>query len=323
MARQPRVKAHPLFHEFIKYWRVHGPPPGCSIVVAVSGGLDSVVLLDLLARSQQVLQLNLGIGHVHHGQYGSRQQIAFRKKAQTLVASVAKSYHLPLQSQELTAARSQSEASMREHRYKALNQFKKKFSRNGACLLATAHHQDDLFETRLIRLIRGTGPQGLKGMEYFDGSLVRPLIYFPHSLLVEYAVQMQLKWCEDPSNSSNEPLRNWLRNFWLPALETQFPGSQKNFARSLQVIAESLEGSMGSLPQAVTKMGIDRQKFLVLRREDQRLALAQYLRNQNVQSYSMAHIEEILKRLDNQQKEIRFTLLKLQWTAGPDWIKAK
>jgi tRNA(Ile)-lysidine synthase len=285
------------------------------IFVACSGGMDSVALVQVLFRLRKVLKIEIEIAHFFHGSAGSATQTRFRKKAQALVENLSRDLGLKFHLGALENSKSLSEGSLREARF---NFFKSLVPPAG--LLALAHHEDDLLETRLIRLIRGIGPEGLESMTLLDENRLRPFLEFPRSEIEAYAAQMKLKWIEDPSNKSVKPLRNWIRWKWLPSLEAKRGGARHSLARSLKQLSETVRGSNSWVEEYIRSEGICRPRLLELNRMEQRQVLASYLRRLGIKAYSLSHIEEVLKRVDNPRKEQRFKVIGLQWKINAEYI---
>lgn len=207
-------------------------PAGDAVLVAVSGGLDSVVLLDLLMQLQPRWQWRLTVAHLEHD-WRDESEAAF-------VTRLATGYGLPCRVRSLAArpaaaarGRGYEEAARRE-RYRALADIA---SDIGAAAVVTGHHRDDQAETVLYRLIRGTSPAGLGGIAPVrplvpDGAvaLVRPLLTFSRAELAEEAKRRSLSWCEDASNADPQFLRNRLRHEALPLLEQIRPGASRQLA---------------------------------------------------------------------------------------------
>ena len=129
------------------------------------------------------------------------------------------------------APESSSEADLRAARYAVFEQV-------DADRVALAHHADDLAETVLLHLLRGTGIRGLRGMARRRGRFVRPLLDEPRAALSAWATSRELTWVEDPSNASLGPLRNRLRHQIFPQLEDARPGAGAAIARSARHAAE-------------------------------------------------------------------------------------
>lgn len=207
-----------------------------TLAVACSGGLDSTVLLDLVAQNaQQQGGRVLGL-HVHHGL--SRHADHWLAHAQATCAARGVAFFAERVQLEQVAASGIEEAA-RLARYAALGRMCRQ---HGAQLLLTAHHLDDQAETVLLQLLRGSGLAGLSGMEgchvapalLGEGQIVlaRPLLAITRAQLESYAAQRGLQWIEDESNSDPRYTRNALRHQVMPALGRVFPGYQQRLARS-------------------------------------------------------------------------------------------
>jgi tRNA(Ile)-lysidine synthase len=200
--------------------------PSMCILVACSGGADSVALLRLLHAVNQSQHWNwkLMVGHVNH-QLRGRESL----RDETFVRKLAQSLHLPLRCQRLNLPRKDqrravSENIAREARYQALLAMARR-SRCDAIVLA--HHADDQAETILMRLLRGAGVTGLAGIHESDlrGNirLVRPLLPWPGEQLRNWLSAIGQNWREDSSNQNTQFFRNRIRHELLPLLETYQP----------------------------------------------------------------------------------------------------
>jgi len=165
-------------------------------LLAVSGGVDSVVLLDMLAKSNH----RLVVAHVDHGIRGEDSAADAR-----FVQALAKKYRLPYVSVELHLDAKASEEQARAKRYKFLFTEAAKFKAK----VVTAHHGDDLVETVALNLTRGTGWRGLAVLE--REGIMRPLLALTKAQLYEYALKHGLEWVEDATNRTDAYLRNRLR----------------------------------------------------------------------------------------------------------------
>ena len=199
---------------------------GTLVLAAVSGGLDSTVLADALAGLAPRRGFRLAIGHVHHGLRGAdadADEAAARDLARRLDVPFAAERIAP---EVLRAGRSSRERPTRQEaartlRYAALARIAADL---GASRIATAHHAGDQAETVLLRLLRGSGPDGLGGIPERspDGGIVRPLLGLSRAEIEAYARARELRWREDASNASPEYARNRLRQEFLPALTRAF-----------------------------------------------------------------------------------------------------
>jgi len=164
-------------------------------VVAVSGGVDSVVLLDILAKQPD---LSLVVAHFDHG---------IRKDSgidAIFVAGLAKKYDLPFETKREKLGASASEDKARQRRYK----FLKSVAEKHQAKLITAHHADDVVETIVINLLRGTG---WRGLAVLDSEVERLLTGLTKLEIIDYAKQNNLVWREDSTNAETKYLRNQIR----------------------------------------------------------------------------------------------------------------
>jgi len=164
-------------------------------IIAVSGGVDSVVLLDMLVKESR----DLVVAHFDHG---IREESAADAK---FVGELAEKYGLVYETKREELGNNASEESARERRYEFLRDVAKK---NGAKIV-TAHHADDLVETIAINLIRGTGWRGLAVLDSPD--IERPLLGMTKKDLLAYAKKHKLQWREDATNKDTKYLRNDVR----------------------------------------------------------------------------------------------------------------
>lgn len=308
-------------------WKLLGSVPGRRWIVAVSGGRDSVALLEALARLKGRLGLELAVAHVHHGSGAGRATLAFRDRAAELVrghaARLALDFHLV---ERAGGGEGESEAALRDFRQGALADLR---ARGNFDWIALAHHREDLLETRLLRLIRGTGPEGLRAMRIRGGGRrLRPWLGMRRDRLAAYAMERGLEWVEDPSNRDTRLLRNWLRLEWLPRLEAEKPGAGESLARSLALIAEAVAGTAaagrwGGLGAAcLAGDGIDRLTFSGLPERERRFVLALYVRETGARDFGSRRLREVLKRLDTDQKSLSFRVGGLQWVVNAGQIRA-
>lgn len=301
---------------FLRHWREKIKSPH-TLIVAVSGGVDSVVLFDLLRTWQPMLGYNLAVAHVFHGEAGGVQG-AYRKRALAFTEKLALAHDVEfLTNASGPKQKLKSEADLRDFRRGHLLAWAAKLK----AAIATAHTADDLLETRLLRLIRGTGAMGFQALRADSGEWIRPLLFATKLEVEVWANQRKLKFTKDPSNSSDDPLRNWVRNKWLEALDVRDPAARKNMARSFEMLAEAIELQSETGVRFVGSEGLERGtlgKMPIIRR---RQTLALYLRRSGLISYTQRHIDEVLKRLDTNQNELTFKLLGRDWLISRDWIR--
>src|SRR2546429_1423284 len=181
--------------------------PGVALV-AVSGGADSVALLDLLHALAPELGLSLVVAHVDHGIRSDSGTVA------RAVGELAERYELPFEVGELSLGPDATETIARRARYAWLGELQR---RHGARYLVTAHHRDDQVETILLRLLKGSAPAGLAGIPARGrAGLVRPLLRFAKARLVAHVAELGLAGHQDPANHDPRHLRSWVRTALLP-----------------------------------------------------------------------------------------------------------
>lgn len=213
----------------IEWFRSHiagvGLPEGRALV-AVSGGSDSVALLDLLAETRDLHGLELVVAHVDHGIHPDSARVAQQ------VESLASRYGLPVEVGCLALGSRAGETAARSARYAWLEDTR---ARLGAEIIFTAHHADDQVETILMRVLGGSGPAGLAAMAPTSGKLVRPLLSVGHGELIRHLQGRGMEAWLDPANSDPRHLRSWVRTDLLPALRRRTPAVDANLQRlSLQ-----------------------------------------------------------------------------------------
>lgn len=202
-------------------------PPG-PVLLAVSGGADSVAMAALVARSPAARHLALSIAHVDHGIHPSSAAVAIEVRA------LAAQLGLPYLETALHLGPGTSETTAREARYRWLLA---EAARRGG-LVMTAHHRDDQAETVLMRLLAGSGVAGLAGMAPRQGSLVRPLLGCSAADLRDWAGEHGLALWDDPSNRDPGHLRSWLRTEILPRIGARLPSVWGRLVRVAEAAAQ-------------------------------------------------------------------------------------
>ncbi len=248
----------PLAQELLQAIAVDGMLPVApangkvALVVAVSGGLDSVCLAHLLHSLTPRLPVELHLAHVDHGlRPESPQDAAF---VEQLAAAWGASFHQTrLDPARLHADPAGLEAAARQARYSFLRRVASAVAGDGQTpAIATGHHADDQAETVLLRLAAGSGVRGLAGMrrvtEWPADEVVsvpvwvmRPLLGVRRSRLLAYAQRAGLSWREDATNQDVAFARNRLRRLVLPQLELINPAAVENICRSVEILADAAQ----------------------------------------------------------------------------------
>jgi len=200
--------------------------PGAKLVAAVSGGVDSMVLLDLLSR----IGVQVIVAHANFGLRGAESD-----SDEEFVRQKAARYDLPFFTSRFDAKAYMAEHSCsvqeaaRELRYGWLAELREE---QKADAIATAHHKNDSVETLLLNLINGTGIQGLTGIPPKNGHVVRPLLFAFRQEILEYAQQAGIQWREDSSNASEKYRRNFIRHKLIPLLKEINPSVERTLAET-------------------------------------------------------------------------------------------
>jgi tRNA(Ile)-lysidine synthase len=251
-------------------------------IAAVSGGVDSMVLLDLLREKEDV---EVVVAHFDHG---IRDDSAEDRK---LVQKSAAKYDLTFTYETGRLGKDASEETARKARYIFLEQAKKAY---GAAAIITAHHQDDVLETAAINLLRGTNRRGLSSLVSND-EIVRPLLAYSKTELKIYAKKHKIAWREDSTNQSDAYLRNAVRKRFgktlTPARRQQFldllhRASHMNAKIEVLLLAELVQISDGR--------GIKRSEFNRLNHSLAREIMALWLRREGLYSYDKKLLERLV-----------------------------
>jgi tRNA(Ile)-lysidine synthase len=219
-----KIKAFCLEHGFDRtYW------------IALSGGLDSTVLLHLLVNLRTFYPLRLRVIHVHHGL--SPHADVWLQHCE----AICREYAVELTNYFITVkvkTGESLEAIARQQRYEV---FLQQMQHND--ILLTGHHQEDQAETVLLQLFRGAGPKGLAAMPQFvsfqQGFHGRPFLDCSRQMIRAYAEYHQLHWVDDESNENINFTRNFMRHEVLPLLQTRWPNITETIARSANHCAET------------------------------------------------------------------------------------
>lgn len=256
-------------------------------VLAVSGGVDSMVLLDALVhdRLNELTDSPLTTNHssliIAHFDHGIRSD---SKEDEALVRGVAEKHGLAYHSTRVELGDTASEDSARKVRYNFLRQCCKKYD----AVLVTAHHRDDVIETMLINLIRGTGWRGLAPMNQIldlesqtsdndpeskiqkskiKNQILRPLLATSKQDILAYAKRHNVEWREDSTNSDTKYLRNYVRHVLLPRMISKDPVSFNKLVVINQTISSLQNNIAIELQNQIIKYQISNIKYAMPRHE--------------------------------------------------------
>lgn len=257
--------------------------PAGKYVVAVSGGVDSMVLLDLLAKQSE---LKLVVAHFEHGIRPDSDE------DRKLVEQAAAKYNLPFVFERGYLGTQASEATAREARYNFLRKIKAK---QGAKAIITAHHQDDMLETAILNILRGTGRKGLSSLAS-GGDILRPLLHVSKKDIYEYAhSHPRIAWREDITNAEERYLRNYIRQRFVAKLGDH--GRQllleyiTRAATANPLIDTMLEGDIKAY---TTREGLSRHWFIMLPYDVSAEVMAAWLRSEGIREFDRRTISRLV-----------------------------
>lgn len=257
-------------------------------VVAVSGGVDSVALLALLHNRNTSFKdgpCKLVVAHFDHG---IRLDSSEDKR---LVEKLAKAYGLPFVGGTGRLGAGASEAKARTARYRFLEKTRKA---SGASAVITAHHQDDVLETAIINLLRGTGRRGLTSLGETE-RIKRPLLDVPKKALLAYARQNGLTWREDSTNLDTSYLRNYVRHKFLPQFSPTARQKLLDIITRTRLTNQQLDEALAEiLSTGAYTSELNRGILTSLPHNIAREVLATWLRACGVQSYDRRGLERLI-----------------------------
>lgn len=203
------------------------------MIVGVSGGPDSVCLLDVLASLQEKYAWDIRVAHVN---YKLREEDSDHDEA--FVVSLAKKYGFPCDvlHPNVSSTQSNLEDALRAIRYDFFETLRQK---HGFDTIVVAHTRDDQAETVLLRLLRGSGLLGLQAMRPRNGALIRPFLQSTRTDILAYLSQKNLSFCTDRTNTDESFTRNRIRHQLIPYLEDHFnPDIRTTLARTALSLAD-------------------------------------------------------------------------------------
>lgn len=222
-----------MFESFLKYIKEQKLiDPSDKILLAVSGGVDSVVLCKLLHQAK----IKFAIAHCNFTLRGEESDVD-----ELFVEELAELYNVAFHSISFDTNsfakknKLSVQVAARELRYKWFEEIKTQFN---FTLIATAHHQHDSIETFFINLLRGSGIRGLHGILPKQGDIIRPLLFANKVEIETFAKKNKLKFRRDSSNETDKYLRNKIRHKLIPLLSTINPSANKNIADTIENLRE-------------------------------------------------------------------------------------
>ncbi len=257
-------------------------PKAGRYVVAVSGGVDSMVLLDILSKQPK---LELTVAHLDHGIRDDSSEDA------ELVKQVSNRLGLGFVGDKAKLGKQASEAQAREVRYKFLRKVTKDTSSEA---IITAHHQDDVIETALLNMLRGTGRKGITSLAS-GPDIVRPLLSVPKADIVSYAQEHGLKWHEDSTNLDQNYMRNYVRHNYVAKLDQGSRNDLLEIINDMQKTNAELDTLLVKyIDNQPGKDSLDRSWFNHLPHNVAREVLATWLRSNKVRNFDSKTLERLV-----------------------------
>ena len=257
--------------------------PG-TYVVAVSGGVDSMALLDMLAKQQD---LHLIVAHYDHG---IRPDSALDRR---LVAEAAKKYKIPFVYEQGKLGPGASEDAARKARYAFLRNVQKK---SKADAIITAHHQDDALETAILNILRGTGRKGLSSLSD-RRDIRRPLLQSTKQDLKKYAKDQGIVWREDSTNADTAITRNYIRHILLPKIGATGRKKLRDIVTHIAVLNKAIDRDIHIyLHTQPSRQSLDRHSFILLSHDLALEIMAEWLRTHGITQFDSRLLETIVTK---------------------------
>jgi tRNA(Ile)-lysidine synthetase-like protein len=257
--------------------------PG-TYVVAVSGGIDSMALLDMLAKQNDI---QLIVAHYDHG---IRTDSDLDRQ---LVAAAAKKYNLPFVYEQGKLGPDVSENTARNARYAFLRKVQKQAK---AHAIVTAHHQDDALETAILNILRGTGRKGLSSIAD-NRQLRRPLLKTTKDELRKYAREQGIVWREDSTNKDTAITRNYVRHVLLPKIGQEGRKKLRDIVTHIAVLNKAIDRDIHIyLHTQPSRQSLDRHSFILLSHNLALEVLAEWLRTHGIKTFDSSLLEAIVTK---------------------------
>jgi tRNA(Ile)-lysidine synthase len=246
---------------------------GKKLLIAISGGVDSVVLTQLFVSLNEV-EVSLAHCNFKLRDAASDQDESFVKELgnELQIQTFTKSFNTNAYASEQKVS---TQVAARELRYKWFNELLSKY---GFDYIATAHHADDNLETFLINLTRGSGLDGLTGIPTINKNVIRPILDFSRVEIEDFAKDKHLKWREDESNASTKYVRNKIRHHVIPVLKEINPSLLDSFQKT----TSNLQGSQHIIDQTIEDLKI---KIVTIENDVATIDLSEFHQLSNQKAY--------------------------------------
>jgi len=267
-------------------------------VIAVSGGVDSVSLLDIISKQKDV---ELIVAHLNHGMRDDS------KLDQKLVGDLSKQYGLKYETKTLALGSNASEQLARDARYKFLFSVMRD---NDALAIITAHHSDDVIETSIFNLLRGTGRKGVTSLRSSE-RLIRPFLNVSKDEIKRYATKHNLVWREDSTNADLKYSRNQIRDRLAKNDDQSKVDKLRSQISNLKLTNELLDREIDDLLVSMTKdQKLDRLQFINLPHKLALELMAHWLRKSAINSFDAKLLNTLVVAAKTYKHGSRFSINK-------------
>lgn len=261
------------------------------IVLGVSGGPDSVCLLNIFSKLADKYKLSIIVSHINYHLRGNDSN-----KDEKFVTKLAEKYKLPIEILDWND-KIVTEENLRNVRYEFFEKIRKQ---NKFDSIAVAHNKNDQVETFIMRIIRGSGLSGLSAIKWRNGKIIRPLLGTSREEILEYLKEKKISYRTDRTNATNLFLRNKIRNILIPDLEKNYnPNLIDTIFNASASIAEdySLLSELAEKSYAKNKHELSVEKVLSLHSALQKMTIRSFLAEykSDLKNIDIKHIDGILK----------------------------
>lgn len=320
----------PFEHQFIRtYQSTFGSNSYQKFLIAVSGGADSMACVLLFKQFQLMFKYDFRVAHIHHGLSGSKESVDYRFKALDFVKNFCEHNNLEfitnlagdnsVEDFDFEDKSYQNEQALRDYRYTYFH----KWLQPGE-ILVLGHHLEDMLETQVMDLIRGSHFHHWKNLTAYTKGKFRPLCHTKKHELEDYLQAKKQNFVPDPSNEDLSVTRNWLRHKFFKTLNDRFPGALENIYKNLNKVYE-YEAS----PENPSDKGFSptyeiplTEWMLFTYSQKQKFVLQSHL-GLSGKSLTQGQIEEIIRQLDQRRNDLTFQTGPIFWVKNTEKIYTK
>lgn len=300
-------------HKFLRAYNGNFSSSHRKFLLGVSGGIDSLILLHLINKFENKIKSPIRVCHVHHGNSSNVETNDFRASCLEIVKNAAEKFnHEFVTNKDQPNDELKSESQLRLWRY---SQFDK--IREPDEILVLGHHLDDLLESQLMDLVRGSHFQSWTNYKEFHNGIFRPLSQVSKQDLLDYALENSIDYINDPSNLVSDNLRNLIRNDFLHKLEHSYPGSKMNLLNNINKLYGFSPSSEMDLALEIVVL-----RWHLLSDAEKRQFVLNSVLKLGLKSMTGGQISDTVTKLDLDQKQIKFQTGPIIWDKTTDKITA-